>query len=333
MARAVPSAFLPAVSVLAASVLAASVLAVAALVSLPMCAVAAEWETRSAPGLLFEYAPEDDVLAGKLWPVMIADRKAIMERLRIFPPDTLRVRLAPTWEAFAAALQSEMPSSRPLPETLGVYLLNRRTILLRSPRTDLAGGWDLRGVMRHELAHGVLDMAIAQPVPLWLHEGLAILLSDDLGYLDEAQLTFAAVTDRLIPLAALLHRFPSIHGARTVAYSQAASFVRFLLRQAGMTGLRDLLKALERGMAVQDAFSRTYGMSLYALERQWQGELAQRFSYFTLITSTSLLGGLGAPLVLLGVLRRWLQRRRKFREWDYQERALAAVRGVPPPGE
>ena len=179
--------------------------------------------------------------------------------------------------------------------------------------------------MRHELAHAVIDLSIGQHVPLWLHEGLAILVSGDLGYLDETRLTLAAVANRLIPLDVLMHRFPEGHQGRALAYAQAASFVRFLTRREGMGGMQRLLDLMGKGRPPHAAFLLTYGARLSDMEAQWQNELSGRFSYWSLVTSSSLLGGLGIPLVLLAVWRRWLQKRRKFREWEAEEKARAAI--------
>lgn len=283
------------------------------------------WLERQEPGLRFQYAPEDQTLADQLWPVMRSDRERVMDRLRMFPPETLRVVLAPTLARFNALLGGTQPEG-----TLGAYLLGRGIIVLRSPRTAPGGGWDLRDVLRHELAHGIIDLAIHEPIPLWLNEGLAILVSGELDYLDEAQLTGLAVLGRLIPLPDLIARFPRSSGARTLAYAQAASFVRFLLRQDGMEGLQRLLHAMAGGASPRVAFLHTYGQPLSELEQRWQHGLSQRFSTFTLITTSSLLGGLAIPLLLLAVLQRWWQRRQAYRKWEQEERLLAAVRGDPP---
>jgi hypothetical protein len=284
---------------------------------------AEDWLTRTDQGLVFRYTPADQVLADTLWPVLAADREAIMERLRLFPAEPLTVVLAPTWAVFRALLPAGADA-----EALGMYVPARRTIYLRAPRTDPAGEWDLRGVLRHELAHGLIDLAIDQPVPLWLHEGLAILLSNELSFLDEAQLSLRSATERLIPLASLVVRFPSGRHQQGLAYSEAASFVRFLLKQDGMHGLQELLAALSRGVSPLDAFSVAYGRSITVLEGEWRDELAARFSWVTLVTTTSVLGGLGVPLVLLGVLRRWVQRRQAYRRWEREELARSAP--LPP---
>ena len=288
-------------------------------------ASAVEWLRRTETGLQLEFAPGDRVLAARLWPGLVEDRTAVMERLRLFPQEPLRVILAPTREAY----RREIPSGTP-EDSLGVYLLGRGVIVLRAPRTVPGGGWDPRSVARHELVHAVLDMGMPVPVPLWLHEGLAILIAEELGFLDEAHLTMVAVMERLIPLASLFHTFPRGHRARGLAYSQAASFVRFLLRRDGMGGLRRLLGALASPADLSTAFRITYGDDLFTLESEWKDKLGGNFSSFTLVTTSSLLGGVGIPLVLLAGARRWWLRRRKFRQWEREEEAareLAATGG------
>ncbi|MCH8074923.1 MAG: hypothetical protein IIC64_03790 [SAR324 cluster bacterium] len=281
------------------------------------------WEKKMLTGIQLEYTPRDRILAGLLEPALLEDRIKVMERLRMFPQKTLRVIVAPTREAFQA-LTGAVPGQ----DALGVYLLGRGVIVVRAPRTDPGGGWDPRGVLRHELAHAVIDLSIGRHVPLWLHEGLAIQVAGELDYLDETRLTLAAVAGRLISLEVLMHRFPGGHQGRALAYAQAASFVRFLIRREGMGGIQRLLDMIKKGTPPTAAFSSAYGAPLIDLEAEWQKGLSGRFSYWSLITSSTLLGGLGIPLVLLAVWRRWLQKRRKFRQWEAEEQARAA----PAPG-
>ncbi len=117
-----------------------------------------------------------------------------------------------------------------------------------------------------------------------------------------------------------MHSFPTQHGRRSLAYAQAASFVRFLHARGGMGGLQRLLEIIKDGMSPDAAFVFAYGEQLAALERQWVESLAGRFSYLSLITSTTLFAGVGAPLVVAAALRRWWQKRRKLKEWREEER-------------
>jgi len=277
---------------------------------------------RFGEGLTLVYTERDRALADRLWPALLADREALMARLELYPEGTLRVELTPTVEAFLAA--------GGFAGALGVYDPYRRTIVLRSPRTDPAGGWDVRGVARHELVHGLLHLAINQPIPRWLNEGLAILMADELSFLDDSRLTMQAVLGHLIPLPLLMAGFPAGEGPRTQAYAQAASFARFLLGRGGMPGVRLLLATLAEGHDAGTAFRTAYGTSLAELEEQWRQGLARRFSVFTLITTSSVLGGVGVPLLLVALVRRAVQRRRKLAEWAGQERDEAAPLGPEP---
>ena len=285
-----------------------------------------DWSDFHTQGVIFYFAPRDRVLAEWLWPYLLEDRKFVTETLRMFPSQPLQVVLAPTLAIFSALVPNLAPE-----RTLGVYLLGRGIIVLRAPRTDLAGQWDPRSVLQHELVHAVIDMTVPQPVPIWLHEGMAILLSDDLGYLDEARLNWVALTGNLIPLAVLFDRFPHGHGSRELAYTQAASFVRFLMRRGGMGDLRRLLESLANGMALPGALAITYGESLPVLEAKWGEELTSPFSVLTVFTSTSMLGLVGIPLLLLAALRRRWQKARKFADWQLeQERSEGKAPGTSP---
>lgn len=287
----------------------------------------AERETRFAEGLTFVFHPADRALAEELWPLMVSDRAAIMERLGLHPPGTLRVYLAPTERAFREAHGGAAPES-----ALGLYFGATRTVLLRSPRSLPTGNWDLRGVMRHELAHGVLDLAIEEPVPLWLHEGLAILAAGELGFLDDSRLTWLAFREQLIPLDLLMGAFPAEGAGLDVAYAQAASFARYLLRRGGSEGLRTLVRHMAAGAGLHRAFVETYQRPLGELERDWRDGLAGRFSWAVLLTPIGLLGGIGGPLVLIGYLRRRLERRRRYREWEAEEaEQLRLITGEMPP--
>ena len=295
--------------------LALAALLVPALIGLALAtgAARAEAEERGflfAEGLTFVFQEQDRVLAERLWPLMIGDRREIMARLQLQPPGALRVVLAPTQEAFRQAVGGA------LPDALGIYNPGTRTVVLRSPRSNPGGQWDLRGVARHELAHGILDLAIEGPIPRWLNEGLAILMADELSFLDDSQLTLLAFRERLIPLTLLMATFPDTEHAMDQAYAEAASFARFLLRRDGMEGLRRLLAHMAAGEEMNRAFALTYGEPLAALEQAWQEQLSGRFSWFALVTPISVLGAVGAPLAVAGWLRRRIQARRRLREWE-----------------
>jgi hypothetical protein len=279
---------------------------------------------RFGDGLTLLYAEPDSLLAERLWPRLVQDRLDIMDTLGVSPPGVLRIVLAPSDAVFA---QFAPGQGR---DTLGVYLLGHRVIALRSPRAS-AAQWDLRGVARHELVHGVLDLAVEGPIPRWLNEGLALLVAGDIDFLDDARLNLAAVTGQLIPLSRLVYGFPDHHGGRSLAYAQAASFSRFLLGRGGMPAVQALVVELSGGAPAHLALARVYGESLEALEAEWKQARYAAFSWASLIGGTSLLGLLGVPLLVAGRLRRAVVNRRKLRELDAEEHMVPQTHAFPPP--
>ncbi|MDH5751096.1 MAG: peptidase MA family metallohydrolase [Deltaproteobacteria bacterium] len=279
-----------------------------------------KWLVLDSDGLEFLFQARDTELATRLWPLMQDDRHSIMSELRLFPAGVLRVKLLPTSQDF----QAEIPPGAP-GDALGLYSPASRTLFLRAPRSLSGSYWDLRGVMRHELVHGVLDLALEVPVPLWLHEGLAILVAHELSYLDDAGLNARAVFGGLIPLSRLIAGFPADPAGRGQAYSQAASFVRFLLARNGMTGLHDLLREMDSGKDVFRAFSTVYGENLPTLENEWRDGLTVRFSWWTLLSASSLFVLIGTPLILAGALRRHLEKKKRLTQMVLQEEIEQAL--------
>ena len=253
----------------------------------------AQHERRFGEGLTFEYDQRDRALGERLWPLLSADRRQIMERLELFPPGTLKVLLAADAAEFAERLPGVPPG------TLGVYVGSLRTIVLRAPRSMPGADWDIRGVARHELVHGILDLAIEEPLPRWLNEGLAVLVAEELSLLDDTRFNAALISNRLIPFAALVETFPGEDFGRTLAYQQAASFTRFLLARGGIYGIQSLVRAMAAGYTASQALEIVYGYGLGELERQWKQGLLARLSWLSILASSSLLGVVGAPLLVL----------------------------------
>jgi hypothetical protein len=83
-----------------------------------------------------------------------------------------------------------------------------------------------------------------------------------------------------------------------------------------MDGIRLMVGYLASGQGTDRAFALAYGESLERLEAMWRDELSGRFSWWALVTPLSVLGGLGAPLVVVAYVRRKLQARRRLREWE-----------------
>ncbi len=115
------------------------------------------WETRHERGLRVEFVARDRAYVNLLLPALVEDRKLVTERLRMFPDTILRIVVAPDKGVFR-----EMAPGVPESGTLGVYLLGQGLIVVHPPRSVRPGNWDPRGVLRHELTHAVIDLAVSR---------------------------------------------------------------------------------------------------------------------------------------------------------------------------
>lgn len=106
----------------------------------------------------------------------------------------------------------------------------------------------LRRVLTHEYVHALLH-ALAPATPMWLHEGLAQLLSGD----------EAVNVAQVIPLGLLAGGFPRQARLAYVAYQESLQAVQDLVDEYGMPRLRRLLDGLGAGKGMEAAFAAAYG--------------------------------------------------------------------------
>lgn len=128
----------------------------------------------------------------------------------------------------------------------------------------------------HELAHVLLYQATQAGyayLPQWLNEGVASLaeLTPNPEY--EMVLQQAIAQQSLLPLASLCQTFPPQAGQALLAYAESASFVRYLYRTYGATGLRRLIEAYAQGQGCLDAPRSALGKPLPRLEKAWLASL------------------------------------------------------------
>lgn len=128
----------------------------------------------------------------------------------------------------------------------------------------------------HELVHLVFDTAVHNPYrrpPTWLNEGLAVYLSE--GYsADRRSLVERAVRDKtLVPLNALVGRFPADADKGFLAYCEGASAIDYLVRTDGRDALVGLVKAYAGGLTDDEAFTKALGRNVGAFQAGWLKEL------------------------------------------------------------
>jgi hypothetical protein len=135
-------------------------------------------------------------------------------------------------------------------------------------------------VLRHGLAHIALDQALAGgPVPRWFHEGYAVKFAADDGSLRAQTLFFASLRGRLLNLSELESKMPADAPQSSVAYAQAADFLRFLTRSESKSHFAALVRRVREGDDFQKALASAYAMAPAELELAWRKDIAMRYGF------------------------------------------------------
>ena len=130
---------------------------------------------------------------------------------------------------------------------------------------------ELRRVLRHELAHAVIDQKTKGNCPHWLQEGIAQFLDGTDVRATDAWLL--RQTGPMIPLFRIEGPFRERDpGSREVAYRQSASAVSFLVSRIGRSGLLFLIQRLGEGRPFDRALLEA-GLSYAELQQAWEASL------------------------------------------------------------
>lgn len=172
-------------------------------------------------------------------------------------------------------------------------------------------GVSLDGVVRHELAHELLDQycgAGGRFLPRWFHEGLAQLLAGD-TYLgaSEDDLVWRVTGGSLRSIDTLAERFPETTVQLRTAYAHSYSYVAWLAREYGLAALLRVARYTDATTSLPRALVAQTSRSTLALEDAWRAYLVHGsgapwrslFSHWF-----SMLLVLALPLLVLALRRR-----------------------------
>jgi uncharacterized protein (TIGR02996 family) len=131
----------------------------------------------------------------------------------------------------------------------------------------------LRRVLRHEFVHAVLQdlQGLNTALPTWLNEGLAMQLSSD-RWSDLEQLDQEDVP--VIPLTGLEGGWGNLSGeAASVAYFEANSATRYLIRRYGMHEVQQLLVRMKKKQTLTAAMQSQLSLSYEQFQSRWLEQL------------------------------------------------------------
>ena len=134
----------------------------------------------------------------------------------------------------------------------------------------LLAGLRVSGMM-HEMAHLLLDEAIASPlgrIPSWYDEGLAMYFEPGSSATDPA-VHSAARTGSLLTLT-MMRGQPGRPGDVRLFYSQARSLVGYMIETYGEEKITEVVADVSRGSPFEDAVRSAYGLDPVQLESEWR---------------------------------------------------------------
>ena len=237
----------------------------------------------------------------------------------------------PRVEVRVAAVPAEMTRLAPadLPSYAPAVAISEMGLIVMSLSSPLSlEPPDLEALFRHQLAHLALDEALGEDgpaaprraaVPRWFHEGFAVHAGRDFAALRVRSMTVAALRQRITALSALEVSFPHEAPEGSVAYAQAADFVRFLLDGERGDALPELVRRLRDGQQFEEALGAAYQSSPEALEAAWRRDVAKKYGFVPVLGAGALVWLIVAAVAVLRRVRgkrreQLLQARRSRRE-------------------
>jgi len=196
--------------------------------------------------VLFE-GPADAELAGRAIEILEAAYWRVSTALSIYPERTITVVLY-TQEQFRDITRS--------PSWAAAAYDGRIRIPVRGADADPR---ELERVIVHEFTHALVQSLAPRGVPMWLHEGLAVMFEPDAGAWSEEQLSSAPAR---LPLSRLAGSFEALSGVEArLAYAQSAAIVRALFDSGGALAVGAMLQDIARGDTFTAAFERRMFMA------------------------------------------------------------------------
>ena len=199
---------------------------------------------------------------------------------------------------------------------IGVAYPSKNLIILqKNPRFDIIK------TFRHETTHILLGQAFKgkERVPLWLNEGLALIIAGEWSIYRLSTITSAVLTDSLIPMDSIVNSFPADLKDAELAYCQSFYFISFLKGKFGAAAFKAFLKEYSRHKNFYNAIRKTYHVSWNKMEALWLDYLGLRFSWIPVLTSTGFLWFAASIIFILGYIRKKRMSRIKLQEWDLEE--------------
>jgi hypothetical protein len=178
--------------------------------------------------------------------------------------------------------------------------------------SDRGAVTNLHGVLRHELAHVLLQRRLDDArVPRWFTEGYAVWSAGQLDTEAGWMLRVAFVFDRAPPLDSLELGWPAGETNARVAYLLSATAVQYLYTLGTDETFTRFLDGWREQGSMEPALRAVYRLSGPQFERLWRKDVRRRYGWLVLLThGTVVMLLLSAIATALFLVRRRRDRRK-----------------------
>ena len=283
----------------------------------PRPAQSTDYITLKTPYCVFFFVEEDRYAAQRLADKAtdIVDR--ILNDLGVTFPGVIKVYIADR-----DRFQEIQPTATIFPDSIvGVAFSRLSLIILKSPREVTGLKADLLKTFIHELTHIILGSAFKgeEQIPRWLNEGIALYVSREWSFNRVTAMTRAVLTDSIIPLSELTHRFPENPRDLQLAYAQSFYLVSFLITRFGRESFHTFIRLYSQKKDLEKTLFQVYSLSVEELETDWKSTLEMRFSWIPLITSSTTLWFVITLIFVYGYLNKKRKMKGTLKQWEEEE--------------
>ena len=284
-------------------------------VSNPACA--AEYNRLETEHFSLFYLPSDRSNANRLMRVAESVRTQVIIDLGVELDSKTKVYLANSKEEFHRL----QPKKAKAPKWAGAVAYSAlNLIIIDTSRQNKAFHRDVVNSFKHEFTHIVIGRAFKRgKTPRWLNEGLAMYESREWDVNRVLNMTRAVLTHSLIPLEDLTEHFPWEYQQAALAYDQSFYLVSYLLSKKGTKVFHRFISEYGRGKQLEEVLEDIYGLNMWELEKEWKTHLMYRFSWLSVVFSTTTIWFVITLTFLISYWRKRKQSRVKQTEWEKEE--------------
>lgn len=287
-------------------------IAIVLLLSTNCFAYADEWQVSREDWVIVHHREADAANVQAILDAVYFSYPQISENLGLKFTGTLDIYLTERPSEFGELTDWKLPKW-----AQGVALTRENKVVLKSPKYS-GTQIDLAKAAVHEFVHIMIANDVGG-VPLWLNEGLAVMLSGE-GYFDNMSLPHASLTKSFIPFSQLENVLKFDQNKAQLAYQQSLAGTQYLVEQFGWQRVSRLLLGIKAGIPYDKAFFEATGLWPDEFENEWLKNKGGTYKFYFLRDFSSVLWYTVVPILFISaVVIAFFRHRRIKRRWKEEE--------------